>query len=104
MIKVVFIKKKKRLFSLKVVWISSWHFLDYVRKIVFEETHVVGGLFFYGRIEDVFYPTCSHTNLIICLSLICWCHTIYIFSIAVKLFLMINNFHVRTNKNKIATS
>ncbi len=66
MIKGIFIKKTKVIFTK-----TDEDFMDYSRKFVFDKRLLFGGLFFYGRMFDVFYPTCPHRILIICLSLIC---------------------------------
>ncbi len=71
MIKVVFIKRKiiftkiNEDFKLALSWIIAGNV--FVMKDYFLEVY----LFFYGRMFDVFYPTCPYKNLIICLSLIC---------------------------------
>ncbi len=71
MVKVVFIKKTKVIFTksnedfkLALSWIITGNF-------VFEEKLLLCGLFFYGGMEDVFCPTYPHKNLIICLSIVC---------------------------------
>ncbi len=68
MIKVIFVKKKRRK---KVIYTKSDEEFKFALSWIMTGNLFLKKTLLLGAMEDVFYLTCPHKILIICLSLIC---------------------------------